>query len=98
MLPLMKCVNKINKITIVAFMCYVTNNYYALPTYVYIYFLRRHCRNTKEVKRICLKDTGVRDIVFNDTFNNISAVSWLSAFLMEETGGPGKNHRPPVSH
>ena len=30
-------------------------------------------------------------------FNNISVISWLSALLMEETGGPGENHRPVAS-
>ena len=74
MLSLMKFVNKI---TIVAFMCYVTNNYYALPTYVHLYLLRRHFGNTKEVKSLCLKDIEVRVIVFNDTFNNISVISWI---------------------
>jgi hypothetical protein len=33
-------------------------------------------------------------MVFNVTFNNISAISWRSVLLMEETGGPGENHRP----
>ena len=38
-------------------------------------------------------------MVFNVTFNNISAVvSWRSVLLVEETGGPGENHRPVVSH
>jgi hypothetical protein len=27
----------------------------------------------------------VRDMVFNDTFNNISVISWLSVLLVEET-------------
>ena len=36
--------------------------------------------------------------VFNATFNNISAISSWSVLLVEETGGPGKNHRPVVSH
>ena len=76
-------------------MCYVTNNKYALSTYVYIYLLRRHCRNTKEVTSLCLKDIGVRVIVFNDTFNNISTVSWRSVFLVKETGVPGK--KPKIS-
>ena len=40
----------------------------------------------------------VRLIVFNATFNNISVASWLSVLLMEETGGPGQNHRPVASH
>jgi len=29
-------------------------------------------------------------MVFNATFNNISAISWLSVILVEETGVPGK--------
>ena len=32
-------------------------------------------------------------MVFNATFNNISAISWRLALLVEETGGPGENHR-----
>ena len=38
-------------------------------------------------------------MVFNVTyFNNISAVSWRSVLLVEETGVPGENHRPVASH
>ena len=37
-------------------------------------------------------------IVFNTAFNNISVISWLSVLLVEETGVPGENHRPAVSH
>jgi hypothetical protein len=37
-------------------------------------------------------------MVFNDTFNNISAISWRSVLLVGETGEPGKNHRPVASH
>jgi hypothetical protein len=33
-------------------------------------------------------------MVFNATFNNISVISWWSVLLVEETGGPGENHRP----
>jgi len=29
-------------------------------------------------------------MVLNVTFNNISAISWLSVLLVEETGGPEK--------
>ena len=32
-------------------------------------------------------------MVFNATFNNISAISWRSVLLMNETGIPGENHR-----
>jgi hypothetical protein len=31
-------------------------------------------------------------MVFNATFNNISAIPWQLVVLMEETGGPGENH------
>ena len=33
-------------------------------------------------------------MVFNDTFNNISALSWRSVLLVEDIGVPGENHRP----
>ena len=40
----------------------------------------------------------VRIMVFNDTFNNISAKSWRSVLLVKETGVSGENHRPAASH
>ena len=36
-------------------------------------------------------------MVFNPTFNNISAISWRSVLLVEGTGVPGENHRPVAS-
>jgi hypothetical protein len=36
-------------------------------------------------------------MVFNTTFNNISVISWRSVLLVEETRGPGENHRPVAS-
>jgi hypothetical protein len=36
-------------------------------------------------------------MVFNATFNNISAISWCSVLLVEETGGPRENHWPVAS-
>jgi hypothetical protein len=33
-------------------------------------------------------------MVFNATFNSILVISWRSVLLVEETGGPGENHRP----
>ena len=33
-------------------------------------------------------------MVFNATFNNISAISWRSDLLVDETRVPGENHRP----
>jgi hypothetical protein len=37
-------------------------------------------------------------MMFNATFNNISAISWQSVLLVEETGVPGENNRPVASH
>ena len=36
------------------------------------------------------KRVRVRVMVFNTTFNNISAISWRSVLLVEETGVPGE--------
>jgi hypothetical protein len=33
-------------------------------------------------------------MAFNATYNNISVITWRSVLLVEETGGPGENHRP----
>jgi len=44
------------------------------------------------------KELEVRVMVFNATFNNISAISWRSVLLVEETRIPGENHRPATSH
>jgi len=40
----------------------------------------------------------VRVMVFNTTFNHISAISWWSVLLVEETGGPGENHQLVAGH
>jgi hypothetical protein len=37
-------------------------------------------------------------MVFNATFNNISAISWRSVLLVGETGVLGENQRPVTSH
>jgi hypothetical protein len=37
-------------------------------------------------------------MVFNATFNNISAISWRSVLLVEEAGVPGENHRLTANH
>jgi hypothetical protein len=36
-------------------------------------------------------------MVFNDTFNNISVISWQSVLLVEGTGVLGENHQPQVT-
>ena len=37
-------------------------------------------------------------MVFNATFNNISAISWQSVLMVEETGVPRENHWQNLSH
>jgi len=37
-------------------------------------------------------------MMFNVTIKNISAISWQSVLLVEETGVLGENHRPVASH
>ena len=37
-------------------------------------------------------------MMYNDTFNNISVISWRSVLLAEETGVDDENHRPAASH
>jgi len=37
-------------------------------------------------------------MVFNATFNYISAIWWWSVLLVEEIRVPGENHRPTASH
>jgi hypothetical protein len=37
-------------------------------------------------------------MLYNATFNNISAISWRSALLVDEIGVSEENHRPVASH
>jgi hypothetical protein len=37
-------------------------------------------------------------MVFNTTFNNISAILWQSVLLLEETRVPRENHQPVAKH
>ena len=37
-------------------------------------------------------------MLFNATLNNISVISWRSVLLVEETGGPGENHRKSMTN
>ena len=39
-----------------------------------------------------------RVMVFNATFNNISAISWRLVLLLEQTGLPGENKRTVASY
>jgi len=37
-------------------------------------------------------------MVINASYNTISAISWRSVLLVEETRVPGEHHRPATSH
>ena len=37
-------------------------------------------------------------MMLNVTFNNDSAISWRSVFLVEQIRVPGENHRPEAIH
>jgi hypothetical protein len=41
---------------------------------------------------------GVRVMMFNATFSNISAMSWQSVLLVEETKVPRENNQPTTIH
>jgi hypothetical protein len=60
-------------------------------------------------RRTCKRNVIIKDkrrgfclfvclMVLNATFNNISVISWRSVLLVEETGGPGEDHRPVAYH
>jgi hypothetical protein len=51
-----------------------------------------HIRYTYRLYRL------VGFMVLNATFNNISAISWRTVFLVKETRVPRENHRPVTSH
>ena len=36
-------------------------------------------------------------MVFKDTFNNVSAISWRSILVVEDTEVPGENYQPVTS-
>jgi hypothetical protein len=66
----------------------------------YSLFLSNKLVNLKTVKlsKVTIKGLALRFIVFNATFNNISAILWRPVLLVEETRVPGESHRPVVSH
>jgi hypothetical protein len=47
-----------------------------------------------DVRKMLLVRMWLLDMVFNATFNPISAISWLPILLVEETGVLGNNYRP----
>jgi hypothetical protein len=60
-------------------------------------------------EHVFLTNVSVLDVLYIDIFHhdkwgiyvtvsNISAISWWSVLLVEETGVPGENHHPAASH
>ena len=37
-------------------------------------------------------------LVFSATYSNISAISWRTVLVVDESGVPGENHRPGASN
>ena len=48
----------------------------------------------KNLQRTFSIDGWMDGMGFNATFSSISAISWQSVLLVEETGVPRENHRP----
>jgi hypothetical protein len=54
--------------------------------------MQRHISKGEQVRDMVLMVGWlVGFMVLNTTFNNISAISWWSVLLVEETGIPGEN-------
>jgi hypothetical protein len=53
-----------------------------------------------EINIIAIAHVTKKSMAYGDLrhFQNISAISWLSVLLVEETGVPRENHRPVASH
>ena len=49
-------------------------------------------------KNVIIYDLILDFIVFNATFNDISAISWQPVLVVEEAGVPEENHRPWTSN
>ena len=48
--------------------------------------------------KFCVVGLGVRVMVVNATFNNITAIPWWTVLLVEKAGVPRENHQPATSH
>jgi hypothetical protein len=50
------------------------------------------------IQKASMRMFRVTVVIFNATFNNISAISWRSILLVEETRVPRENHWPATGH
>jgi hypothetical protein len=76
-------------------LCFPYGRYIICPSIYVIWFTFKLFWPTFETCHCNWRD---RVMVFNATCNNISAISWWSVLLVEETGVLGENHRPVASH
>jgi hypothetical protein len=100
--------NKTDSHDITELLLKVVLNTIFLTLYVYIYFYT--LTDTRVAPPLFFSLTyylikykfeggfGLGFMVFNSTFNNISAISWRSVLLVEKIGVPKENHRPVGSH
>jgi hypothetical protein len=49
-------------------------------------------RISRDITPVLTLMTGVKVMVLNATYNNISVISWRSILSVEETGVPEENH------
>jgi hypothetical protein len=65
-----------------------------------VHILLINLKNEGSLYVVLLRHVRVSVMVmeFNATFNSISAISWWSVSLVEETGVSGENHRQAASH
>ena len=71
----------------------IHDKYVVVPADASNIFLEKYNPDRDQIRKIafaCL-------MVLNATFNNVSVISLRSVLLVEETGGPGENHRPVAS-
>jgi hypothetical protein len=82
-------------ITIVSLNLLITESPMAIQIYVFV-----DCGhvNNQNLMFSTFWVMRIRVVVYNATFNNISAISWQSVLLVKETGIPRENHRPAASH
>ena len=71
---------------------YIIDTAYFNQSFTYLqqlFILKQKCISVEKIKR------ALAVMVFNATFNNISAISWKSVLLVEETAA---SHWQPLSH
>jgi hypothetical protein len=82
----------------ILFMKILCNRLLVLSSYIRLNSASKSRQKIYLIKEVLFSNTGVKGMMFNATFNNISAISWLSVLLVEKTAVPRENHRPVSSH